>query len=217
MKYSTVIFDLDGTLLDTLDDLTDSVNEIMKRYGYPVYEKEQIRRFVGNGIRVLMQRALPKELCAETFEECFLAFREYYTNHCMEKTRPYLGIVPLLTKLNEQKIKMAIVSNKNDEAVKELADYYFQNLIATAIGNKQGVCPKPAPDTVFEAMKLLSSRKEETLYVGDSQVDMQTAVNAGIPCVLVDWGFRDRDELEKLGALAVIHTPEELINILKSE
>ncbi|MGN0157395.1 MAG: HAD family hydrolase [Lachnospiraceae bacterium] len=217
MKYSTVIFDLDGTLLDTLDDLTDSVNEIMKRYDYPVYEKEQIRRFVGNGIRVLMQRALPKELCAEMFEECFLAFREYYTNHCMEKTRPYLGIVPLLSKLNERKIKMAIVSNKNDEAVKELADCYFKNLITTAIGNKQGVCPKPAPDTVFEAMKLLSSRKEETLYVGDSQVDMQTAVNAGIPCVLVDWGFRDRDELEKLGALAVIHTPEELINIIKSE
>lgn len=212
--YDTVIFDLDGTLLDTLEDLTDAVNFCLNKYGYNVRSKKEIRSFVGNGIYVLMKRALPGDIDEESFEKVFLEFREYYTSHCRIKTKPYEGIEELLTSLDLYGYKMAVVSNKNDAAVKELCKYYFEDVINLSIGEKEGIRKKPAPDTVNEAMKIIGSVREKTLYVGDSEVDKETADNAKVDCMLVDWGFRDRDKLLKLNPKYIINRPEDLLTKL---
>lgn len=214
MKYDAVIFDLDGTLLNTLEDLADAVNYCMEKYGYSLRTLEEIRGFVGNGIGKLMERALPTDITEKEFDLVFDEFRTYYTGHCQEKTRAYDGIMELLTRLREDGFKMAIVSNKNMAAVQELNHLYFEEFIKIAIGEQDGVRKKPFPDSVYKAIEELHGTKERVLYVGDSEVDAETARQAGIPCVLVSWGFRDREVLESLGALRVIDTPQELLQIL---
>lgn len=212
--YQAVIFDLDGTLLNTLDDLKDGVNYALRLNGYPERSLEEIRRFVGNGIRKLIERAVPEGIDAQEQEKVFLEFRSYYTDHCRVKTCPYEGIMELLQYLKEHGIAMAIVSNKNDAAVKELAKYYFSDYIEVAIGEREGIQKKPAPDSVFEAMRLLGVDKEQAVYVGDSDVDRATAANAGLDCISVTWGFREEEMLRELKPEYLIRKPEEIVGIV---
>lgn len=213
-NYDTVIFDLDGTLLNTLEDLKDGVNHVLREHGYPQRTLEEVRKFVGNGIRRLMELAVPEEVAGEMFEEVFEEFRTYYTSHCQIRTCAYDGILELLRELKEQGYALAIVSNKNQGAVTELNDIYFREWIETAIGQTDGIRKKPAPDTVLQALKMLGKEQKTALYVGDSEVDFQTAENAGMDCVLVTWGFRTTEELEQFTPTARIDAPQELLDIL---
>lgn len=213
-KYDTVIFDLDGTLLNTLEDLKDAVNYVMRQNGYPERTLEEVRHFVGNGIRKLMERAVPENVKGETFERVFEEFRSFYTAHCQEKTCAYEGIVSLLQELKKQGIALAIVSNKNHAAVCELNEIYFKEYIKVAIGQRDGIRKKPAPDTVLQALKELGKEKETALYVGDSEVDYQTAWNTGMDCVLVTWGFRTVEELSEFKPYVFISKPEELLRVI---
>lgn len=228
-RYDTVIFDLDGTLLDTLADLTNSTNAVMDQYGMSGYTQEQVRGFVGNGIRRLLERAVTRDMDAEEFEQIHRSFRKHYDLHCMDETEPYPGILSLLDWLKKEGYRTAIVSNKADFAVKKLSEIYFKDLVSVAIGEQEGCRRKPAPDSVFRAMYALSEdvsgRSKEaqpvsavseaakpeqkmisdeerirTVYVGDSEVDILTAKNAGLDCIAVSWGFRSREFLIENGA-----------------
>ena len=212
---NTVIFDMDGTLLDTLEDLADATNEGLKACGYPQRTLEEIRLFVGNGVRKLIIRALPETSSSKEIDECLDAFHKYYKVHSQDKTKPYGKMEELLKKLKEKGIHTAVLSNKFDAAVKELADYYFPGLLELAYGERDGVRTKPAPDSVFAIMEELKTNPEHTIYVGDSDVDMETAVNANVPAVGVTWGFRDRALLEEKGATYIIDQPLELLELIK--
>ena len=209
-----VIFDLDGTLLDTLDDLTDAVNMALEKYGLPLRTKEEVRRFVGNGLRNLMTQAVEMGEDYPKFDELFEFFREYYKNNCNHKTRPYEGVMELLKELKGRGIKMAIVSNKIDAGVKELNRKFFAEYMDVAIGEREGIGRKPSPDSLEEALRLLGIEKEHALYVGDSDVDIQTADNAEVRCVSVSWGFRDENFLMEKGAGVIIGRPLELLEYL---
>lgn len=209
--YTTAIFDLDGTLLDTLADLTSAVNHTMECFGYPTHSEDDVRRFVGNGLRKLTERAIPDGTANPNYEAAFTELKTYYTAHCKEKTAPYKGILDLLQRLSNEGIAMAIVSNKNDAAVKRLAADFFSDTISVAIGETPQVQKKPAPDTVFAALEELHRSAEESIYIGDSDVDIQTAKNSGMDCVSVSWGFRGRTFLEKEGASHIVDTPEEIL------
>ena len=216
MNYDTVIFDLDGTLLNTLEDLADAVNVVMKANEFPQRTIEEVRCFVGNGIRRLMELAVPEHVTGEQFEKVFEQFKTYYTDHCQIKTRAYDGIMELLENLQREGYAMAIVSNKNHAAVRELNEIYFEKYIKVAIGQKDGIRKKPAPDTVMQALKELGKEKESAIYVGDSEVDFLTAQNTGMDCVLVTWGFRTTGELQAYEPKAFIERPEQLRNVLES-
>lgn len=209
---NTIIFDLDGTLMDTLDDLTASVNYCMEKHGGPVYDREDVRRKVGKGVYVLMEKALPEGRKNSHYADCIRDFSIYYEKHMLDHTKPFEGIPEMLDDLKEKGYKLAIVSNKFDAAVKELNQQFFSGKIEVAIGEAEakGIRRKPAPDTVFEAMKELGSRQENCIYVGDSEVDIETAANAGIPCISVTWGFKTPEFLEQHGAAHIVNTPEEL-------
>lgn len=209
-KYDTVIFDLDGTLLNTLEDLHDCVNVIMKRFGWAEHSLGQIRKFVGNGIGKLMERSVPGGKGNEQFEEAFSEFKSYYTSHCQVKTRPYDGVIDLMRILTQHGYRIAIVSNKNDAAVKELNQIYFAGYTGAAIGDREGARRKPAPDSVITALCELGSSKEKAVYIGDSEVDYETAKNSGLDCILVSWGFRDRELLESFEGAVVVDTCEEI-------
>ncbi|MCD8118098.1 MAG: HAD-IA family hydrolase [Lachnospiraceae bacterium] len=214
-KYSYIIFDLDGTLLDTLEDLMDATNHVMVSFGWPEHSYAEIRSFVGNGIERLMRLSVPAGTEEETFAKAFSAFKEYYTAHCLVKTRLYDGIGELLRTLKARNIPMAIVSNKNQEAVTELYHIFFEDSVIAAVGQAAGRPKKPAPESTWLAMEKIGAEKEYTLYVGDSEVDKATADNAGLDCVLVSWGFRDKDVIETLKPVAVIDRPEELLRWVK--
>lgn len=214
-NIKAIIFDLDGTLLNTLDDLADSVNYALGLFGFPERSLEEVRFFVGNGVRNLMKRAVPDGFNNPQFEDCLNAFREYYSKHLNSRTRPYDGIMELLSALHRGNYKMAIVSNKFDSAVKELAREYFSAYIPVAIGESGGVRKKPEPDCVFEALKELGADTSQALYIGDSEVDVETARNSGLPCIGVTWGFRSRELLAERGAEYIIDTPMELMKLLQ--
>lgn len=209
MKYTTVIFDLDGTLLNTLDDLSDSVNFAMSAMNWPLRDKKDVRLFLGNGIRNLMQLCSPEDISEEEFDEAFTIFKEYYEAHNQDKTVPYEGVVQVMEHLKDKGIKMAIVSNKVHEAVVALRDKFFP-YVEVAIGDTPGMARKPAPDSCYKALELLGSTKEESVYIGDSEVDLLTAKNSGLDCITVLWGFRDKDYLMEQGAITFVETPEEL-------
>lgn len=211
---TTVLFDLDGTLLDTLDDLADTMNYILSENGYPQRSRNEIRAFVGNGIKKLVERALPTETEEETVEKLFTDFKHRYAAHMKDKTAPYSGICDLLASLSERKLKIGIVSNKVDEAVKALCEYYFSGLYDIAVGESDAVRKKPAPDTANAAMHYLGSKPKETVYIGDSDVDIKTAQNAGIRCISVLWGFRDKDFLEKNGAAEYASAPSDILKLI---
>lgn len=206
-----IIFDLDGTLLDTLEDLTDAMNHVLSVHCLPQHSLEDVRGFVGNGIDILVRRALPEGYTEELFSEALEEFKAYYKVHCNDKTKPYEGILPMLKVLKEKGYKMAIVSNKADFAVKELNEIYFSSYISVAVGACEGRQKKPAPDAVFAAVEELKLQPEQCIYVGDSQVDVATAQNSGLPCIAVEWGFRDRQKLKEAGAEHIISSPEEIL------
>jgi phosphoglycolate phosphatase len=214
-KYDTIIFDLDGTLLYTLEDLANSINYIMNKYGYPIQSLQDVRRNVGNGMMKLLQRSIAEPLDEDELQNIFKDFREYYTNHCDHTTKPYAGVVQLLSDLKILGYKMAIVSNKNQAAVEELTQKYFQHYIKVAIGQQEKVRRKPYADMVLQALKQLGSLKEKAAYIGDSEVDSQTAQNAQMDCILVSWGFRDKKILEELPANAVVDTAVEILSFLE--
>ena len=213
MTYKTYIFDLDGTLLDTLGDLAASVNYALRTHGLPEHSIDDVRRFVGNGVRRLMERAVPDGADNPLFEEAFATFRRYYMEHSLDTTRPYEGIPEALAALKARGCHLAVVSNKMMAATQALCSHFFPDTIEVAIGEHEaeGIRKKPAPDTVIAALKALGVGKEDAVYVGDSDVDIQTACNSGIPCISVLWGFRDRDFLKQHGAETFISTPSELL------
>lgn len=213
-NYDTVIFDMDGTLLDTLEDLKDAVNYAMCQYGLPQHTLEEIRNFVGNGIRRLLELSVPQGEAHPAFEDILKTFRAYYSEHCMDKTRPYAGIVDLLQQLKRGGFAVAIVSNKVDSAVKTLNREHFGDLVEVAIGETQGIARKPAPDMIEKALQHLHRTKETAVYVGDSEVDLATAANAGLPCISVLWGFREKEFLAGRGAAQFAATPLELATLL---
>jgi len=194
-RYDAVLFDLDGTLLNTLDDLTDAVNHTLHAFNHPTVTREKVRLSVGNGVRRLIERVLPGGAADPDMESALVAFKRYYTGHCNVHTRPYEGIAETMAALNEAGVKLGIVSNKNDAAVKALAQAYFGSLVSAVVGGRDGVPRKPAPDMPLIALAALGVEPERTLYVGDSDVDVQTARNTGMDCILVTWGFRTEEEL----------------------
>lgn len=214
MNIKAVIWDLDGTLLNTLDDLAASVNAALAMNGMPLRSTEEVRAFVGNGIRNLMMRAVPGGEANPAFDKALEDFTRHYGAHSRDRTRPYDGILEMLDRLSAEGVKHAIVSNKIDFAVKALSRAYFGERMCAAIGDDPSRARKPAPDSVFAAMREMGVTAQETVYVGDSDVDVLTARNAGVPCVAVLWGFRDEACLRAAGAGRLARTPDELREIV---
>lgn len=212
----TVIFDLDGTLIDTLDDLMDSVNFALANQGYPLRSKDEIRRFVGNGIKLLVERAVPDNTPQEKFDVCFSDFCEYYKEHMEDKTHPYEGILDMLSLLKKEKIKTAIVTNKADFAAQTLCREIFGDKIDLIVGSVDSRPNKPAPDGIYYALGELKSKGENAVFVGDSDVDIQTAINARLSSIGVTWGFRDRDVIENAGAKYIVSSAKELGDLIIS-
>ena len=209
-KYKTYIFDLDGTLLSTLADLAASTNYALRTHHMPERSLDEVRRFVGNGVKKLMERAIPDGLNNPLFEETFATFRQHYMQHNLDTTQPYPGIMQLLEQLKADGKNIAVVSNKFYAATRELCRHFFGDLVPVAIGEREDIRKKPAPDTVIEALRELGVDKEGAVYIGDSDVDIMTAKNSGMPCVSVLWGFRDKEFLLEHGATTLISQPEEM-------
>ena len=209
-KYKTYIFDLDGTLLSTLADLAASTNYALRTHHMPERSLDEVRRFVGNGVKKLMERAIPDGLNNPLFEETFATFRQHYMQHNLDATQPYPGIMQLLEQLKAEGKNIAVVSNKFYAATRELCRHFFGDLVPVAIGEREDIRKKPAPDTVIEALRELGVDKEGAVYIGDSDVDIMTAKNSGMPCVSVLWGFRDKEFLLEHGATTLISKPEEM-------
>ncbi len=213
ITYNTYIFDLDGTLLDTLTDLAASTNYALRTHGMPEHTIDEVRRFVGNGVRKLMERAVPDGTDNPLFDEAFATFRQYYMEHSLDTTRPYEGVPEMLAALKAKGCHLAVVSNKMMAATQELCRHFFPETIEVAIGENEaeGIRKKPAPDTVIAALRQLGVGEEGAVYVGDSDVDIATARNSNLPCISVLWGFRDRDFLLQHGASTLISAPKELL------
>lgn len=211
---NTVIFDLDGTLLNTLKDLYLSTNHALAKLSYPQRSIEEVRNFVGNGVAKLIERAIPEGLANCDYDKCLSVFKEYYSVHMHNNTEPYEGIIKMLETLKLREFKVAVVSNKFDSAVKDLCRRYFRNLVDISIGESGTTRKKPYPDGVEKAMRELDSGPHSSIYVGDSDVDVETAHNAGLKCIGVTWGFRDREVLQKAGADYIINTPDEIFSLL---
>lgn len=211
--YQTYIFDLDGTLLDTLRDLAASVNFALRSHSMPEHSIDDVRHFVGNGVRLLMERAVPQGTKNPLFDAAFNTFRQHYMQHSLDTTQPYPGIVDTLHTLRSRGCRIAVVSNKMMAATQALCRHFFPDTVEVAIGEHEaeGIRKKPAPDTVFAALRELGTGPEGAVYVGDSDVDILTAHNSQMPCISVLWGFRDRDFLIQNGAETLISAPSELI------
>ena len=212
MNYNAVLFDLDGTLLDTLGDLRLGVNLVLERHGYPERTLEEIRCFVGNGARQLMRLALPEGTAAEELEAILKEYLDWYAVNFCVKAAPYAGVKAVVEELAQKGVKVAIVSNKPDATTKKLGEMFFPGL--PAFGQRDDTPKKPAPEMVWKAMETLGVTAEEAVYVGDSEVDVETARNAGLPLVAVSWGFRTVAELTAAGAVTIVHTAEELLAAL---
>ena len=212
MKYKLVIFDLDGTILDTLDDLAGSVNHALVSCGLPERSRDEVRRFTGNGIRNLVERSVPGGTPSDVTDQVFSEFKAYYKEHCADCTRPYDGILKLLHDLKENGCLTAVVSNKADFAVQTLCEDYFQGMFDAVVGEKTGVRKKPAPDTVDAVLEKLHIDRKDAAYIGDSEVDIETARNAAMDCISVDWGFRSHEELIETGATSIVSSPGEILN-----
>jgi len=218
-----IIFDLDGTLLNTLDDLADCTNFVLQKNGYPTHEIEAYKYFVGNGVEMLLHRALPKEITENEFTKIFNDFMNYYELHKADKTAPYEGMIETLETLQKKRILLAVATNKPHHLLPELMQFYFPTIKWAAVfGNRKSVPIKPHPQIVYDILDACSvhrftqifTNKKNILYIGDTAVDMQTAQNAGITKIGVLWGFRTKKELEEAGADYIINQPKELINLI---
>lgn len=216
MPYQTAIFDLDGTLLDTLEDLYRAVNHALRDHGLPLRTRDEIKSFVGNGIELLVRRSLPVGYTEETAASVLSDFKTTYAAVCKDNTKPYEGILPLLSTLRERGIRIAVVSNKFDAATKALCAEYFGELVEVAVGERADIRKKPAPDTVLEALTALGASAAGAVYIGDSEVDIQTAKNCDMDCISVTWGFKDTDFLLAKGAKTLVDTPDQLLGLLLS-
>lgn len=217
MKYKLAIFDLDGTILDTLEDLKNSVNYALEINGFPIRTREEVRTFIGNGIRKLIERAVPNGTEMKKIDKVFCDFKEYYGEHSMDTTKPYDGIVEIINKIRSEGMKTAVVSNKADFAVQKLCDEFFYGLFDFVVGEREGIRRKPAPDSVNEVLKKIEIDKKDAVYIGDSDVDVETANNADIDCIAVLWGFRTKEEIlnSDKGQCTFVMTINELKNILQ--
>lgn len=215
MIKKLLIFDLDGTILDTLEDLTDSVNYALTHNYFPSRTIEEVKAFVGNGIHKLIERAVPDSTQDEKIEKVFADFKTFYAKHCADKTRPYLGINELFEELKERGCTIAVVSNKADFAVQDLCKQYFPNRIDIATGEKEGIKRKPSSDGIDLVLSKLNIRKENAIYIGDSEVDIQTAQNARLDMIAVAWGFREEVFLKENGAKCIVHTPNEILEYIQ--
>lgn len=216
MNKKIVIFDLDGTLLNTLQDLTDSVNYVLNEFNYPPKSIDEIREFVGNGVNKLFERAIPHGQKNINFETCVKLFKFHYGKNMFNKTCPYSGIIEMLKKIKSKNCTIAVVSNKFDKAVKELCKIYFENLVDIACGENEnsGIRKKPHPDIILNILNKYNYKLNEAIYVGDSEVDIQTAKNSKIDCISVSWGFKSEDFLLKNGAKIIINSPEDIFKFL---
>lgn len=213
-KYDLMIFDLDGTILNTLEDLTDSLNVVLSQYQYPQRTLSEVRGFVGNGIRLLVRRAMPDGLPETALDLLYQDFIRYYQQHCMDKTGPYEGIPELLQEVRARGYRTAVVSNKADSAVKVLCDRYFDGLFDMAVGEQDGIPRKPAPDSVNQILSSLQISRERAVYIGDSDVDIATARNAGLDGIIVTWGFKDMAFLKEKGAECLVSDPKEIWDLI---
>lgn len=214
VPITTIVFDMDGTVLNTLEDLTVSMNYVLGKFGMPGHTIEEYRRFFGNGVKEALRLSLPDGVSEDVIDDMFPIFKEHYDAHCLDKTGPYDGIVEVMKELKDRGYKMAIVSNKIDSAVKELNQRFFSDSVDVAIGERDGINRKPAPDMVEAALEELHSSKDESVYVGDSEVDFLTAKNSGLPCISVLWGFRDKDYLIEQGAYCFAEKPMDIVDIM---
>ena len=210
MNYDTYIFDLDGTLLDSLTDLAISCNYALRINNMPERTIDEVRSFVGNGVKKLMERVIPNGLQNPAFEKTYADFRQHYLVHNLDNTKPYPGIIPLLKRLHSEGKNIAVVSNKFYAATQDLVKHFFDEYITVAIGERENIRKKPAPDTVFEALRQLSASLSGAVYIGDSDVDVMTARNCNIPCISVLWGFRTKEFLIKNGATTFVTAPDEI-------
>lgn len=211
MAYTTAIFDMDGTILDTLDDLWVSVNYALARHAMPKRDRQWVRSCLGNGMEVLIRNCVPTGTSTELSAKVLADFKEHYAIHCNDRTRPYPGISTVLNTLHDHHLHCAVVSNKGDFAVQELIERHFRGQFDSAVGERPGIRRKPAPDVVFTVMEHFDVGSHECVYIGDSEVDIETARNAGCDCIAVDWGFRDLNDLKAHGATHIVHTPDELL------
>ena len=213
MKYKAYIFDLDGTLLDTLLDLANAVNYAMRAKGYPERTVQEVRGFIGNGIRVLIKRAVPEGTSNDDYEEALAIFTKYYLEHIADYTKPYDGMIDVVKTLQQRGCKVAVLSNKAHFAAQAVVKDFFGDIFDMVVGKMDEFPTKPEPDSLFYTMKTLGVTAEESVYIGDSDVDVLTAHNAGLPCIGVTWGNRDEDVLLASGAEYIAHTPQEILNI----
>lgn len=209
-NFDTYIFDLDGTLLSTLEDLAASCNFALRQHGMPERTIEEVRRFVGNGVKKLMERAIPDGLENPKFEETYDDFRQHYMHHNLDTTQPYPGVMEMLKSLRARGKKIAVVSNKFYAATQALCRHFFGDLVDVAIGEREDIRKKPAPDTVNEALRQMNVDRQKAVYIGDSDVDVMTAKNSGMPCISVLWGFRDYSFLVEHGATIFVTSPLQL-------
>lgn len=214
MKYDLIIFDMDGTILNTLEDLKNSLNYVLQQAGYQTRTLEEVRTFVGNGIRKTIERARPSDIEEEKVDELFSLFMDYYAIHNTDNTKPYNGVIELLKELKHLGYKTAVVSNKQDSAVKSLCKKFFTGLFDVEIGEKENIAKKPEPDEVNEVLKILNIDRTKSIYIGDSEVDIQTAQNSKMKSIIVDWGFRDRKFLYEHGAEVIVSNPSEILDII---
>lgn len=214
MKVDAIVFDLDGTILDTLGDLSNSVNFALSENGLPTRSQDEVRSFVGNGIRLLIERAVPHNTSTDVVDACFEAFKSHYKDNSAVLTKPYDGIESLLASVRAKGIKTAVVSNKADFAVQTLVEKYFKGLFDYCVGEKDGIRRKPCPDSVNCAMDYLGVKKEKCIYIGDSDVDIETARNSGIKCIAVTWGFRGESFLKSFSPDYIVNKPQEILHII---
>lgn len=214
MKYKAVIFDMDGTILNTLEDLKNATNYSLRQFGMPERSLEEVRMFVGNGIRKLVERAVPSGTSEEKIAQVFDVFLEYYEIHSADNTSPYPGILELVEKLKKSGIKTAVSTNKADVPAQELGKEYFNGIFDLIVGQQDGLKVKPAPDSVNKILSILDIQKKDAIYIGDSDVDVQTAKNSGLDFIGVSWGFRGREFLEKNGAKNIVDNANEILDLV---
>ncbi len=217
MKYKVAVFDMDGTILDTLEDLKNSVNYALRKNFFPLRSYEEVKLFVGNGIPKLIERACPKDTEKAVLGKVYEDFTEHYKVHCKDETHAYKGVSEVIGTLKQVGVKVCVVSNKDDYAVKELCDLYFSGLFDYSLGRKDGIDKKPAPDMVYSALNYFKAEKCRSVYIGDSDVDYMTAKNAGLDFIGVAWGFRGYDFLKNLGAETIVNSPEEITEIILND